>query len=280
MLFPLLWGGLLSVAQAQNPTVMKVMSYNIRYANPNDAEAGNGWEKRKELVAALIGYHAPDLLGMQEALHAQVAYLDSALPDFAWIGFGRDDGKQAGEYAPIFYRKSQFELLGSGTFWLSKTPEKPSKAWDAALPRICTWGHFKAKGSGQEFYYFNTHFDHRGEKAREESAKLIAEKVSAMSGRLPAFVSGDFNCHPNTAPYKAITQTLSDAHNVAQAPPYGPDFTFGSFDVGNEQPGRIDYIFVKKSVKVLKTAIFTDQLKGKYPSDHLPVMAELVLDGQ
>jgi len=261
---------------AQHATPMKVMSFNIRYANPNDAKAGNGWETRREMVTALLAYHEPDFIGMQEAMEHQVQYLAEALEDFDWIGVGRDDGKKKGEYAPIFYRKARFELLETGTFWLSETPEKPSKAWDAALPRICTWGKFRDKTTEREFYYFNTHFDHRGEKAREESAKLIAEKSKGMNEGLPTFVTGDFNCRPDSKPYAVMTDHFRDTHRISKSSPYGPDFTFGSFDVGNEQPGRIDYVFVNDKVEVLKSAVFTDQIQGKYPSDHLPVMAHLL----
>ncbi len=255
----------------------KVMSFNIRYANEGDGK--HAWKHRKERVANLIQFYAVDLLGMQEALYEQVQYLEDQLTDFDWYGVGRDDGQLAGEFSPIFYRKEAFTLLDKGTFWLSETPEKPSKGWDADIVRLVTWVKLKDKNGGQEFYYFNTHFDHRGVKAREESAKLIQQKVKEIAGDLPVILTGDFNSTPDSKPYETLTQVnsgLSDAMEVSQLPHYGAIQSFSGFEVTPEMPGgRIDYVFVNEKVKVIRHGILTDARSGAYASDHLPVLAEV-----
>lgn len=258
---------------------MKVMSFNIRYAN--EADGKHAWQYRKERVANLIRFYEVDLLGMQEALLEQVQYLDEQLDDFAWYGLGRDDGKQEGEFSPIFYRESAFELLDKGTFWLSETPEQPSLGWDADIKRIVTWVKLRDKESDQEFYYFNTHFDHRGEKAREESARLILERINKITQGLPVIVTGDFNASPDSKPYQVLTGAdsgLKDAFEITQLPHYGALKSFSGFEVTPELPGdRIDYVFVNDQVEVRKHGILTDAREGAYASDHLPVLAEVRL---
>lgn len=264
---------------AEDMTNIKVMSFNIRYAN--EADGKHAWKYRKERVANLISFYEVDLLGMQEALYEQVQYLDEQLSDFAWYGLGRDDGKQAGEFSPIFYRKSAFELLDKGTFWLSETPEKPSLGWDADIKRVVSWVKLRDKENDQDFYYFNTHFDHRGEKAREESAKLILERINKIAKGFPVIVTGDFNASPDSKPYQVLTSTssgLKDALEISKLPHYGAMKSFSGFEVTPELPGdRIDYVFVNDKVEVLKHGILTDAREGAYASDHLPVLAEVRL---
>ncbi|WPP51262.1 endonuclease/exonuclease/phosphatase family protein [Catalinimonas niigatensis] len=258
---------------------INVMSYNIRYDNPGDS--AHAWPYRKERVANLIAYHEADLLGLQEALEHQVQYLDSALNDLDWVGVGRDDGQSQGEFSPVFYRKTMFELLDWGTFWLSETPDTISVGWDAALPRIATWTQLIHKPSGDTLYYFNTHFDHRGEQAREESAKLIRKKISEIAGDSPVVVTGDFNASPDSAPYGAMVEgeDLKDAYEVSQLPHHGPTSSFSGFVVTEPLAAnrRIDYVFVSPNVEVEKHAILTDSKDNAYPSDHLPVVAEVSL---
>lgn len=256
-----------------------VMSYNIRYDNLGDS--AHAWPYRKERVANLIQYHEADLLGLQEALEHQVNYLDSALDEYAWVGVGRDDGEAAGEFSPVFYHEDMFELLDWGTFWLSETPDEPSTGWDAALPRIVTWTQLQHKPSGDSLYYFNTHFDHRGEQAREESAKLIRRKIDEIAGSTPAIVTGDFNANPTSAPYRAMVaeQGLADAMDAALLPHEGAMSSFSGFLVadGLQPDRRIDYVFVSPEIEVQKHAILTDHQEGAYPSDHLPVIAKVRL---
>ncbi|HKI87617.1 MAG TPA: endonuclease/exonuclease/phosphatase family protein [Draconibacterium sp.] len=166
-----------------------------------------------------------------------------------------------------------------GTFWLSETPEKPSKGWDAALNRIVTWGKFQSKVTGKQFIVFNTHFDHLGVEARKESAALIRKKIEEMTydNALPAILTGDFNLTPDQEPILLIKKYLSDAREISQEPPYGPAGTFNGFKWDAPLKERIDYIFVNDKVKVLKYAILTDSKDQRYPSDHLPVFAKIQL---
>lgn len=264
---------------AQSPEIFNVMSFNIRYDNPGDS--AHAWPYRKEMVASTIKFHEADLLGLQEALEHQVQYLDSALTEMDWVGVGRDDGKSQGEFSPVFYNKNKFELLDWGTFWLSETPDEISVGWDAALPRIATWSKLLLKSSGDSMLYINTHFDHRGEKAREESAKLIRAKANELAGNLPVVITGDFNATPDSAPYAAMTEgeDMDDAYALTVLPHHGPGSSFSGFVTTEplQENRRIDYVFVSPDVKVLKHAILTDSNNNAYPSDHLPVFAEVSL---
>lgn len=257
------------------PAPIRVMSYNIRYATAADGE--DRWELRKDRVAGLIRYHQPQLLGVQEALLHQLKDLEKALPQYSWYGVGRDDGKEGGEYSAIYYQPALFELLNKGTFWLSPTPEVPSKGWDAAIIRICSWVKLREKATGREFYYFNTHFDHVGVQAREKSAELLVRKIREIAGATPVIVTGDFNTTSDTPAFANLVQgeLLQDTRKVTQTPPYGPEGSFSTFDVANELGRLIDFIFVSKAFEVLQQAVLTDSQRGKYPSDHLPVLAVL-----
>ncbi len=262
---------------------INVMTFNIRYNNPNDGE--NAWPKRKEPVANLVRFHRVDLLGVQEALKEQMDDLSQLLPEFDWTGVGRDDGREKGEYSSILFRKDRFALLQQRTFWLSATPEQPgSIGWDAAITRVCMWGKFKDRQTGKIFFLFNTHFDHVGERARVESAKLILQNVQARVKTEPAIITGDFNANENSLVYKTMTagapqpiHRLRDARVISQLPHYGPLWTFHGFGAATERP-LIDYIFVNPRVTVLRHATIAEANEGRYASDHLPVMAEVVLE--
>ena len=257
---------------------IKIMSYNIRLDHAGDSNNGDGWaHRRKAHVINLIRHYSPELFGVQEAKKNQMDDLLNALPEYDFIGVGRDDGKDAGEFSAIFYKKERFEVKESSTFWLSETPDKPSKAWDAALPRIVTWGKFKDNESGKEFYFYNTHFDHVGVTARAESAKLIVEKIQNRKDTLPVIVSGDFNAIPAAEPYKILSAAFKDAAEVSKNPAYGPKGTFSGFDLKEDQDFRqIDYIFVN-GAEVISFETIADYVNDKFPSDHLPVMAEIEL---
>ena len=258
--------------------MQRIMSFNIRYNNPRDGE--HAWPYRRDHVAALIQFHRADIVGMQEVLRGQVEDLQVLLPEFSWVGVGRDDGKQAGEYSPIFYRTEMYELLDHGTFWLSETPEiAGSKNWDAALTRIASWAVFKNKLTGRSQFHLNTHFDHRGEQARIESAAIILKKIDQLAEQLPVTVSGDFNVNPQTEAYAVMTGGLLDAHSVSQQTPYGPLGSFYGFTAEQGETGeRIDYIFVSEGIVVAQFGILADQIEGNNPSDHLPVLAVIRLE--
>ena len=259
----------ISVAQTHN-----FATFNIRYANPNDV--GNLWADRLPHVASLIQFHQIELVGVQEALNNQLIDLTKEL-GYSYIGVGRDDGTEKGEYAAILYDPKKFEMLDQGTFWLSPTPEKPSKGWDAALNRICTWGKFKDT-SGKTFYVFNIHYDHIGQQAREESSKLVMAQVSLINKEnAPAILMGDFNVKPDNAAYSTITSNpdWQDARLISEIPSYGPAGSFTSFDWDRMPDGIIDHVFVKGDIKVIRHGILTDNYGKKYPSDHFPVLVEV-----
>ncbi|MBN1984770.1 MAG: endonuclease/exonuclease/phosphatase family protein [Prolixibacteraceae bacterium] len=256
---------------------MNIISFNIRYNTPNDGE--NAWPNRIEMVSGLLQFHDADIFGLQEALIGQIEDVKNQLPEYEWFGVGRDDGKEGGEFSPVFYDPAKFILLKHGTFWLSETPEKPSKGWDAALNRVVTWGKFQSKVTGKQFLFFNTHFDHRGVEARKNSASLIYKKIREMvqDKNLPVILTGDFNLTPDTEPIQLLKKYMADSREVSEEPPYGPVGTFQSFNIDAPMENRIDYVFVYGGVKVLKYAVLTDFRDHRFPSDHLPVFAKVVL---
>jgi endonuclease/exonuclease/phosphatase family metal-dependent hydrolase len=261
-----------------HPPSFRVMTYNIRLNTLFDV--GNRWHCRKDRVISLIRRYTPDLLGVQEALSDQMTDLQTGLSDYDSYGVGRDDGKDSGEFSAVFYRRDRFELTDKGTFWLSEAPDTPgSKGWDAALPRICSWIKLKDRSTNKDICYFNTHFDHKGHKARQESARLILTRVQQIAGSsAPAILTGDFNVGPESDAYGIIiTNTIfQDAKLLSESPHSGPDGSWSTFDVKSGIGDRIDYIFITSPhFKVLTHAHLTDSEKNCYPSDHLPVLAEL-----
>lgn len=266
--------GFVQFSMAQN---YDIMTYNIRYDNTHDGE--NKWEKRKEYLCEQISYYNPDVFGIQEGLYSQVTYLESYFGDYKYVGVGRDDAKTKGEYSAIFYNATILEVVESETFWLSKTPAKISVGWDASMERICTYALLKDKKTGAEFYVFNTHFDHIGDKARIKSAKLIAEKIERINkAQVPFFIMGDFNLLPESKPIQYLSNLFNDAKFTSIQKPFGPEGTFNGFHFEKPVKDRIDYIFTSKgNVRVCKYAVISDSKECKYPSDHLPVMIQVCL---
>ncbi|MEO9513110.1 MAG: endonuclease/exonuclease/phosphatase family protein [Flavobacteriaceae bacterium] len=266
---------LICLTQTGMSQTIDVLTYNIKYDNPKDSL--NSWENRKDFLISQLNFYTPDVFGTQEGLRHQLRDIENGLEDYAFFGVGRDNGNEEGEFTAIFYNTEKFILLSESTFWLSKTPEKPSKGWDAALPRICTYGLFKIKKNNRQFYVFNTHFDHVGENAREESAKLILNKIEALNNNdLPVILMGDFNLEENASGIKFILKELADTHALAGKNSHGPIGTFNGFHFAKPVTRRIDYIFVDKAkLKVLKNGILSDSKDCSYPSDHLPVYTEL-----
>lgn len=253
----------------------RIATFNIRWDNPGDE--GNLWKDRLPHVVSLIQFHQIGLFGTQETLVHQLKQINEGL-GYLSIGVGRDDGKDKGEFSPIHYDPKRYQLEDSGTFWLSPTPDNPGKGWDAALNRICTWGRFKSK-EGKRFYVFNVHYDHIGQQAREESSKLVASKIREINlEKLPVVWMGDFNVTPDNPAYATITADPSwvDARLVSKLPSYGPSGTFTGFDWDRMPDGIIDHIFVQGGIEVIRHGILTDNYGKKYPSDHFPVMVELV----
>lgn len=258
-----------------NAQELSLMSYNIKLDYPK--EGATSWENRKPMFIGQLQFYEPDVFGVQEALPNQMKDIDSLLPNYSFVGVGRDDGKNQGEFSAIFYNNKKVKVMESSTFWLSESPNKPSVGWDAALNRICTYALFKDIKTKEKFLVFNTHFDHVGMEARANSAKLIIEKIKEINTKkLPVFLMGDFNLEPETAPIQFIKTILDDSKEASLAIPFGPTGTFNGFEFDKPVTRRIDYIFISKNnIKVNKYAVFSDNANLNYPSDHLPVYIEI-----
>lgn len=261
--------------KAKHKKSINVISYNIRMNTPDDGV--NAWPLRKERVIGLLNFYKPDMFGIQEGLPEQVADLTEGLTEFDHVGVGRDDGISSGEHMCIFFRKSRFQKLDDGTFWFNEATDKPGLGWDAACNRTCTWIKLKDLSTKKEFYYFNTHLDHRGNVARRESARLLLKFMKEINkDNLPFVMTGDFNAVMENEPIQIILNELKDARTVCQTTPYGPDGTSGGFEV-KPLTRIIDYVFVNDKVSVLRHAILSDSNGKYYPSDHLPVFAEILI---
>lgn len=261
---------------AVNSDTIAVMTYNIRFAGDEQKEGLNHWNNRKENLASVIRSHHADILGVQEALKSQIDDLLKMFPEFSFLGEGRDGGGK-GEYSAILFNKNKFDVIKSSTFWLSETPDDISTGWDAQFKRVCTWAEFKRKSDGKSFFFFNTHFDHVGENARTNSAKLIKEKIVSLADNKPAILTGDFNFQSDAAGYKILTEDdeLKDAQFISSVPHEGGEVSFNGFGTVNDQKYKIDYIFVNDQVEVLTHKIDTAKFNGRFPSDHMPVTAEI-----
>lgn len=253
---------------------LKVMSFNIRLNVDSDKE--NSWTNRKQDAVDLLSYYHPDYFGVQEALPEQMKDIKNGLKNYDYVGVGRDDGKEKGEFSAIFYDTERLQVMKSGTFWLSETPEKPSRGWDADYNRVCTYAVFKDKKSKKEFLAMNLHFDHIGNVARVKSADLILKKIKEINPKnLPLTLSGDFNLTDDTEPIKIISQNLKDSFYNSEKKHYGPKGTFTAFNVTEVPQDRIDYIFVK-GFKIKSNRHINDRRENLlYPSDHFPVLTEL-----
>jgi len=262
-------------AAGKPPVPLRIATYNLRYNNAGDGL--DAWPNRKEMVKNLVRHYDFDVFGTQEALRGQLNDV-AELPEYAFVGRGRDDGKEAGEHSAIFYKKARLKLLQTGDFWLSETPDKPGKGWDAkCCNRICTWAKFQDLQSEQQFFFFSVHFDHEGVEARRQSGLLMIKKIKEIAQNAPVVCVGDLNSTPDTEQVKALQTLLGDAYQLTQKPAYGPVGTFNGFELTAPLRDRIDYIFVSRGSTVLSYAVLTDSMRGHYPSDHFPVVAEVVL---
>ena len=270
------WAGKDASAKENNCTI-NVASFNLRMDTEADGE--NTWSNRKEMVKGLIRFHDFDIFGTQEGFKHMLDQV-TEVEGYAYIGAGRDDGKEAGEHSAIFYKTDRFDLLNQGNFWFSETPDVPDKGWDATCcNRICTWGQFREKNSGKEFYIFNAHYDHQGKVARRESSKLLLERVRKIAGtKATVFVTGDFNAIPSDEPITTLAADglLIDSHDRSEQPRYGTEGTFSSFRLDAPMQNRIDYIWVTKGTTVNKYGVLNDMQYGRFPSDHFPVMIQAV----
>lgn len=257
---------------------LRVMSFNIRLDLASDGP--NAWSHRKHMVAEIIRHEGPALIGMQEVLLHQKSDLEAALPAYVFIGAARDDGAEKGEFSPLAFRSDRFELLDSGTFWLSPMPAQPGKAWDAAYPRIATWAILRERTAGGRLAVLNTHFDHVGAEARANSAGIIANWARRHAEQGDAvIVLGDFNAATTSPPLALLDDASRSSLRLARAasatPPYGPPGTFNGFKFDADAPEPIDHVLVSEDFEVLRFATVTQHWGGRLPSDHYPVVAEL-----
>lgn len=293
--------GLLLVWLILSPALsaMKVGTYNIRYDNPGDVENGNQWPRRAPIIASLIRFHEFDVLGTQEGFRHQMEDLRKLLPEYDCVSFGRNDGKLDGEHAGIFYRKDRFEVRESGMFWLSQTPDRPGRGWDADLPRICTWARMRRIPDGKSFCFMTVHLDHRGKLARVESMKLLLEKSTTLAGADPVFLVGDFNTDQHSEAFRLLTSkgTLVDAAEKAEVR-YLLNGTANRFDPDSKTESRIDHVLTSPGTRVRRFGVLTDSYRvtksnpqdsesgnfpkevrfreseARLPSDHFPVLVE------
>lgn len=257
------------VAAAKSPLELKIISYNIRTL-ARDGE--NSWQFRKHATKNMIELHKPDAFGLQEAMLPHMQYIDSVCPQYARVGVGRSDGKEGGEFVTIYYNKERFDLLDSGTFWLSETPDQVSRGWDAALPRITTWVKLRDKATKRKFFYFNTHFDHKGTTARVESSKLIVEKIREIAGKKATVVlTGDFNIESENEALQPLYDNMSAARRCA--PITDNKGTYNGWGLVKRYP-VIDHIFYGgRKVKCNAFRTLDGDYGAKFISDHFPLEA-------
>jgi endonuclease/exonuclease/phosphatase family metal-dependent hydrolase len=263
-------------------TRLVVMTFNARYAGARDGQ--NAWSNRQALFLKTIEQNQPDLLGCQEILKTQAEFLQQNLTNYAFLGTGRDDGRTRGEYSPILCRKSRFEVMDSGQFWLSPTPERVGvKGWDAASARICTWAKLRLRESNTTIYYFNSHWDNLGRTARAESGKLIRRVAAEKAQGDAVIITGDFNSFEDDAGYLNLIAptnrdglTLVDAYREVHPKTSLEELTFHDFK-GTQQGRRIDYIFHTPHFEAVRAEIDHTHAGSIYPSDHYPVVTELIM---
>lgn len=257
---------------------LRVMTYNLR--NNSDVPP-NSWDERKGLIQELIQRENPDIIGTQEGLYPQVKDMDDLLPNYGWIGLGRDGGSN-GEFMTIYYKKSRFDVLEYNHFWLSEKPETMgSISWDSGCTRMATWARLFDKVTKKSFYHLNTHLDHVSEEARIKGAEVIIQKVENFNSKLPIIVTGDFNTvagletHQTFINQGEFVDTWEDATERINEE-LG---TFNGFQNPSGGEGRIDWILYRGDVSTESVKIVNDRPDGRFPSDHFPVIADLTNHG-
>lgn len=268
---------------------LRVMSFNIRYATAPDGP--NHWDLRQTAVLAAIEAFGPDVLGTQETLGVQRDFIAEKLPQYAAIGVGRDDGKEQGEMTATFYRRDRFELVDSGHFWLSETPQVPgSKSWDTAITRMATWLKLRDRRleNAAPILVINTHFDHMGKQARLESTKLLRRRAAELGDGCSVVILGDFNCDEDDAPYAELTRggasnatgALVDTYRHVHPTREKNETTFTAFKPDAAAGNRIDFIFVSNELSPVEAAIDRTLHGGRLASDHFAVTAVVRRSGQ
>lgn len=278
-LFYFLAAVLLLTSCNSKPIDLNVMSFNIRYDNPEDSL--DNWQYRKDIAAQTIKNQNADIVGAQEVLVNQLNDLKSRLPEYNAIGVGRIDGVDKGEYSAILYKKDRFNEIESGNFWLSETPEVVgSLGWDGACERIATWAILEDTSSKKQFFFINTHLDHVGKVARQEGVTLLLDRATTLSKGLPIIMTGDFNATPDSDVIKHVTDVSNPEHLIhtkdIAVEKSGTEWTFHGFGkVPMERREFIDYVFVSKDIKVLKHSVLPEKSDNKFISDHSVVVAQI-----
>ncbi|MBO7342605.1 MAG: endonuclease/exonuclease/phosphatase family protein [Alistipes sp.] len=250
---------------------LRVMSYNVRYTGERETDGENHWDWRRAASINMVREERPAVMGVQEALAPQLQFLDENLPEYGYVGVGRDDGKSAGEHMAIFYLKEAVELEDWGTFWLSQTPDQVSMGWDAVCYRTCTWALMRDKATGKPFAMLNTHLDHRGEEAREQSIVLIVNRIKELIPEgTPLLLTGDFNSTTDSEIYAPLKAVMKDAREEA-----AESDRRGTFNGWGKASSVIDHIFCR-GVEVDRFKVLCDKNYGApYISDHYPVVADV-----
>ena len=258
------------------PELHKAISYNIRYDGPSDLAPD--WSQRKDPIVAQLQKERPTIIGFQEVLNKQLEDLKVVLPSYLAVGVGRDDGQLAGEFAPIFYDTTRYQLLQSGTFWLSPTPEVPSKGWDAALNRICTFALLECKYDRKKLWVLNTHFDHLGTDARLHSAELLVEKFAEFTQEVaaPLLLLGDFNAEPDSYVYQLLSRHFSDLSCSIRHRELCSGPTFNAFTLSESDDKIIDYFLGSPELLSIRFEVLHSKFDRSYPSDHFPIVLTFI----
>ncbi len=261
------------IAEAASYHDLKTMSFNVKISG----EGLHSNDLRIPRTIKMIEKHMPDSLGVQEADKWWTDSLEEALPQYARVGTYRDDGISLGESCSIFYLKDKYKLVGSGDFWLSETPDTPSKGWDGGCSRIVTYAILKCKESGFTYAHFNTHFDHVGKVAQSESVPLLASRIASIAPDIPVVLTGDFNTSEGSEIYnKLLSCGLKNTKLMAEK--YDDCATYHDYNPFVFSTKPIDYIFVNGYCSSVKSSIVdSDMIDLLYPSDHFPVIVELTL---
>lgn len=267
---------LLSVMAAcsEKEATVRYISFNIRNSRAGDGE--NAWEQRKTATKLMLETEQPTIFGLQEAYPEQLAYIDENFPQFSRIGVGRDDGEKEGEFMALYYRKDMYELLDSGNFWLSETPDEPTMGWDAACFRIVTWAKLKDVKTEKAFYAFNTHLDHVGQVAREQSILLIVRKINEIvkDKNTPVFLSGDFNSDVSSSIFDPLKAMMNDSRAILPTDQW--EYTFNHFGAPYDGTTLIDYIFYKNA-EVTGFSTLNGDYGKPFISDHYPIMSNFTI---
>lgn len=265
--------GLLRAANDAPPLTLRVMTFNLRFASP---QPPHEWPARRPIMQRLIDREAPDVFGTQEGLYAQLRDLAADLPAYDWIGLGREGGSR-GEFMAVFFRRDKFEPVAFDHFWLSDTPEViGSMTWGNHFRRMVTWVRLRERATGREFEFWNTHFDHEVEAAREKAAALLAERLARVDPQVPLLLVGDFNClAAASTPYAILTGKagLTDAWLAAARRTNDGLNTFHGYQPPKRAGERIDWILARHPSAVSEAAILDYAENGQTPSDHFPVIA-------